>query len=138
MEEVKELSPEEIKLQKLEAEKDEVRKEIAEIQSKKDKLLEKLELVKTSKERYSVSPKEIDLVDQAGNRKFVKNKAEEIASSFLNTRVAYQVVVVEENDSYQQFDIDGYCIRTVEEDATYVEEPDAKGKNKGKIQPKKK
>ena len=83
-------------------------------------------------------PKEIDLVDQSGNRKFIKNRAEDIASTFLNTRVAYQVAIIEENDSYQLFDIDGYCIRTVEEDATYIEEPDAKGKNKSKPPPKKK
>lgn len=137
VEEVKELSPEEIKAQKLEAEKEEVRKEIAEIQSKKERLYEKQELLKSNKERYSTIPKEIDLIDQAGNRKFVKNKYEDNASSFLNTRVVYQVAIIEDNDSYQLFDIDGYCIRTVEEDATYIEEPDAKGK-KSKLANKKK
>lgn len=138
VEEVKELTPEEIKQQKLEAEKDEVRKEISEIQSKKEKLNEKLDLVKSSKERYTVMPKEIDLVDQSGNRKFVKNKLEEVASTFLNTKTVYQVVIIEENDSYQLFDIDGYCIRSVEEDLTYADEPDAKNKNKMKPPVKKK
>ena len=83
-------------------------------------------------------PKEIDLVDQTGNRKYSKNHAEDIASTFLNTRVAYQVAIVEDNDSYQLFDIDGYCIRTVEQDATYIEEPDLKSRNKPKPQIKKK
>ncbi|OMJ94189.1 hypothetical protein SteCoe_2672 [Stentor coeruleus] len=138
VEEVKELSPEEIKAQKLEAEKDEVRKEIAEIQSRKERLYEKQDIIKSSKERYSLIPKEIDLIDQSGNRKFVKNKYEDLASSFLNTRVVYQVAILEENDSYQLFDIDGYCIRTIEEDATYIEEPDSKGKNKSKLANKKK
>ncbi|OMJ75974.1 hypothetical protein SteCoe_24783 [Stentor coeruleus] len=138
VEEVKELSPEEIKAQKLEAEKDEVRKEIAEIQSRKERLYEKQDIIKSTKERYSLIPKEIDLIDQSGNRKFVKNKYEDLASSFLNTRVAYQVAILEENDSYQLFDIDGYCIRTIEEDATYIEEPDSKGKNKSKLANKKK
>lgn len=138
VEEVKELTPEEIKQQKLEAEKDEVRKEILEIQNKKEKLGEKLDLVKSSKERYSVIPKEIDLADQNGNRKFVKNKLEELASSFLNTKTVYQVVIIEENDSYQLFDIDGFCIRSVEEDLTYADEPDAKNKSKMKPPIKKK
>lgn len=138
VEEVKELSPEEIKAQKLEAEKEEVRKEIAEIQSRKERLYEKQDIIKNSKERYSLIPKEIDLIDQSGNRKFVKNKYEDLASSFLNTRVVYQVAILEENDSYQLFDIDGYCIRTIEEDATYIEEPDSKGKNKSKLANKKK
>lgn len=138
VEEVKELSPEEIKQQKLEAQKEAVRKEIAEIISRKERLQEKLELLKSSKERYVTVPKEIDLIDQAGNRKFVKNRFEDTASSFLNTRVVYQVAIIEDNDSYQLFDIDGYCIRTIEEDATYVEEPDAKNKNKSKLAMKKK
>ena len=138
VEEVKELTPEEIKLQKLEAEKEEVRKEIAEIMSRKEKLFEKLDIVKSSKERYSLIPKEIDLMDQAGNRKFVKNKFEDLASSFLNTRTVYQVVIVEDNDSCQLFDIDGYCIRTIEEDLTYADEPDAKNKSKMKPPIKKK
>jgi chromosome segregation ATPase len=137
-EEVKELSPEEIRLQKLEAEKDEIRKQIAEIQAKKDKLNEKLELLKSYKEKYVTVPKEIDLIDQNGNRKFLKTRSEDLASSFLNTRVAYQVAIIEDNDSYQFFDIDGYCIRTVEEDINYVEEPDSKGKMKSKQQAKKK
>jgi hypothetical protein len=36
------------------------------------------------------------------------------------------------------FDIDGYCIRTIEEDLTYADEPDAKGKSKMKPPIKKK
>ena len=54
VEEVKELTPEEIKQQKLEAEKEEVRKIISEIQSKKDKLNEKLEKIENEKDGKSV------------------------------------------------------------------------------------
>lgn len=136
-EETKELSPEEIKLQQIENQKVELRRVIEEASKKKMKLQEKLEMIQSSLEKFSVSPKEIDLVDQSNARKFLSTREEENASKILNTRSVYSVVVIE-NDTFNPYEINGFCIRTIEEDANFVEEVDTKNKGKPKVVAKKK
>lgn len=136
-EEIKELSPEEIKLQQIENQKVELRRVIEDSSKRKIKLQEKLEMIQSSLERFSISPKEIDLIDQSNTRKFLSTREEEIASRILNTRSVYSVVVIE-NDSFNPYEINGFCIRTIEEDANFVEEVDTKNKGKPKTAAKKK
>ena len=136
-EEVKELSPEELKFQQIESQKVELRRIIEDSSKRKIKLQEKLEMIQASLERFSASPKEIDLVDQGSTRKFLSTREEEVASKILNTRSVYSVVVIE-NDSFNPYEINGFCIRTIEEDANFVEEVDTKNKGKPKTAAKKK
>ena len=135
-EEVKELSPEELKLQQIENHKNELRKAIAEFSTRKSKLQEKLDMINSSLEKFIVIPKEIDLVDQNNVRKFLASREEENASKILNTRSVYSVVTIE-SDTFNPYEINGFCIRSIEEDANYVEDPDPKGKNKAKPAKKK-
>jgi anaerobic selenocysteine-containing dehydrogenase len=135
--EVKELSPEEVKAQQVENHKNELRKFIDDSGKRKVKLQEKLELLQNSLEKFSVPPKEIDLVDQSATRKFLSTREEEVASKILNTRSVYSVVVIE-GDSFNNYEINGFCIRTIEEDANFVEEVDPKTKGKPKTAAKKK
>ncbi|OMJ87648.1 hypothetical protein SteCoe_10573 [Stentor coeruleus] len=134
-EEVKELTPEEIKQQQIENHKNDLRKAITDFSTRKQKLQEKLDMIKSSLESMISMPKEIDLVDQNNVRKFLSTRDEENASKILNTRSVYGVVVIE-NDTYNPYEINGFCIRSIEEDANYVEDVDAK-KNKAKVQKKK-
>jgi chromosome segregation ATPase len=126
-EEIKELSLEEIKAQKIENQKIELRKQISDNNTRKLKLEEKLEMIKNNLDKLSVMPSEIDLVDQNSVRKFLGTREEEIASKILNTRSIYTVVVIE-NDTFNPFEINGFCIRTIEEDTNFVEDPEIKGK----------
>ena len=135
-EEVKELTPEEIKQQKLEALKEETRSQIEQLTQREEKLQEKLALLKTTRSNFQSLPTEIDLQDHTGNRKFLKTKAEEAASSVLNTKSNYTLVAVNEADVIP-FEVDGFCVRSIEEDATAQDETDVKGKGK-KAPPKKK
>ena len=134
---MKELSPEELKFQQIESQKVELRRIIEDSSKRKIKLQEKLEMIQASLERFSASPKEIDLVDQSSTRKFLSTREEEVASKILNTRSVYSVVVIE-NDSFNPYEINGFCIRTIEEDANFVEEVDTKNKGKPKTAAKKK
>ncbi|CAG9333378.1 unnamed protein product [Blepharisma stoltei] len=133
-EEVKELSPEEIKQQQLEAQKEELRAGISELSRKRDIMNEKLKMLNMYQEKYQGLPANIDFVDPVGARKFLGSRIEDNASTILNNRTIYQLNVIDADNNAAPYDIDGFCIRTVEEDATYVEEPDpkTKGKQKGK------
>ena len=136
-EEVKELSPEELKLQQIENHKNDLRRAIADFQTRKAKLQEKCDMIKASLEKFAIPPKEIDLVDQNSTRKFLIGREEEIAMKLLNTRSIYNVVTIE-NENFTPYEINGFCIRTIEEDSSYVEEPDPKAKSKNKTAKKNK
>ena len=135
--ETKEISPEELKIQQIEANKTELRKLIEDFSKRKIKLQEKLDIIQTSLEKFVVPPKEIDLVDQSNARKFLSGRDEEVASRILNTRSVYSVVVVD-SEGFNVYEINGFCIRTIEEDANFIEEVDPKSKGKPKTAAKKK
>ncbi len=131
-EEVKELTPEEIKQQKLEAEKEVYKKELEEVKNHIDKYNEKIVLIRKNKEKYQDIPKEIDLVDATANRKFLKTRSDDQANLVLNQRTTYTLACVRD-EAVENYTLDGYCVRTLEEDATYIEEPvDNKAKGKAK------
>lgn len=131
-EEVKELTPEEIKQQKLEAEKESYKKEIEDVKSQIDKYNDKIVLIRKSKEKFQDLPKEIDLIDSTGSRKFLKTRSEDQANLVLNQRTTYTLAIIRE-ETVENYTLDGYCVRTIEEDSTYIEEPtDPKAKAKTK------
>ena len=121
------LSPEELKQQQVEQEKEEIRKQIAEFSSVKEKIEDKINKIESYKEKFQEAPEEIDLVDYTGNRKNLKTRLEEDASSVLNTKTNYQLVVVD-TEGWNPWEIDGYCIRTLEEDSNHQETPEPKFK----------
>lgn len=136
-EETKEISPEEIKNQQVEGQKADLRKVIEEFNKRKTKLQEKLDMIQNSLEKSLLPPKEIDLVDQSNTRKFLLGRDEEVASRLLNTRSVYSVVVID-SEGFNPYEINGFCIRTIEEDANFIEEVDPKNKGKPKTAAKKK
>lgn len=135
-EEVKELTPEETKQQKLESLKEELRNQLEQFSSKQEKINEKLEMLRICKRQYSAVVPEIDLQDPVGNRKMLRTRADEAASSVLNSKTSYQLMWVGDNEA-SPFEVDGFCVRTIEEDQTAQEDPDPKSKIK-KIPTKKK
>lgn len=132
VEEVKELTPEEIKIQKLEAQKEELRTQIADLIKRRDIIADKLKMLQTYQEKYQTLPNNVDFVDPVGARKFLGGRIEDNASSILNNRTTYQLNIIDAENNAVPYDIDGFCIRTIEEDSTHVEEPDPKLKGKPK------
>jgi hypothetical protein len=65
---------------------------------------------------------EIDFIDRVGDRKYLKTKMEEYANTVLVPKGSYTLVSIMEEEEIAPFTIDGYCMRTPEEDETYVEE----------------
>jgi hypothetical protein len=129
--EVKELTPEELKQQKLNAEKEELRRQIAEAQQRMEVLQRKVEQIQQNLAKFAVNPPDIDLQDVTGARKFLKTRKEESAVTLLNAKATYQLMKVVQ-DQAEPYNFDGFCVRTIEEDATFVEEtPDPRAK-KGK------
>lgn len=126
--EVKELTPEEQKLQKLNAEKDEIRRQIGEVQQRIETIQRKVGLIQENLTKFATPPSEIDLQDVTGARKFLKTRKEDTATALLNAKATYQLVKVAQ-DQVEAYNFDGFCVRTMEEDITFVEEaPDPKAK----------
>lgn len=121
---VEELSPEEIARRKLEEEKEALRNEIASLQATIAKYNEKLGKMQTTKETFAAPLLEIDLADRGGERKFLRMKLEEQACSLLAAKGTYVLVRRKsaETEEFEPYTFDGYCVRTPEEDLTFVEE----------------
>lgn len=85
---------------------------------------EKLELIGTTKTGFEdIKDKEkvLDLQDSAGERKFIKTKADLIANTFLTEKMGYNLVLVQKNEETEEeevkeISIDPACVRTIEED----------------------
>jgi len=112
----------------LEIEKAEVAKEIETIRSSIDKYSQKIVGLKDlSKKMAGYDNVVFDLVDKTGERKFTKTKLDTIANTFLSDKGSYYLVKVtppEPNETEEKVELvqlDGAPIRTIEEDATYVE-----------------
>ena len=114
----------------LEKEKAEVQAEIEKTKENNNKYVEKLTKLRTYKEKYNNLANNtnvvLELVDKQGERKFVKGKLETIATSFLADKGSYYLALVKENPEEENplelINIDGYCLRTLEEDEKAVEE----------------
>ena len=115
----------------LEKEKADILAEIEKTKENIGKYTEKVAKLKGYKEKYaglSNSGKEIvlELVDKQGERKFVKGKLDTIATTFLTDKGSYYLAIVndkpEEENPLELVNIDGYCLRTLEEDEKAVEE----------------
>jgi hypothetical protein len=121
---VEELSPEEIARRKLEEEKEALRTEIASMHATIAKYNEKLTKMQEIKEPLSAPLLEIDLADRGGERKYLRSKLEEQANSMLAAKGTYVLVrrKTAEAEEFEPFTYDGYCVRTPEEDLTFVEE----------------
>lgn len=121
---VEELTPEEIARRKLEEEKEALRTEIASLQATTAKYNEKLTKMQETKELFTTPLLDIDLADRGGERKYLRSKLEEQASSILAAKGTYVLVrrKTVETEEFDPFTYDGYCVRTPEEDLTFVEE----------------
>ena len=121
---MEELSPEEIARRKLEEEKETLRSEITNLQAAIAKYNEKLTKMQETKEQFATPLIDIDLGDRGGERKYLLSKLEEQASSILAAKGTYVLVrkKTEEAEEFEPFTYDGYCVRTPEEDLTFVEE----------------
>ena len=65
----------------------------------------------------------VELVDKAGERKFVKTKLDQQANEFLSDRGVYYLCAVKpdaEEEEVEAIVHEGFPIRTVEEDAVIV------------------
>ena len=130
--EAPELSPEEMKQQRLESDMADLRVTIEELNEVARKINEKQVLIKNTRKKLSQPITEFDFTDRAGDRKYLKTKMEEYANTVLTNKGQYSLVSITEEQEVEPFAIDGYWMRTPEEDETYVEEPVDPKKGKGK------
>ena len=87
-----------------------------------EKINEKMIALKNTKAKLNMPITEFDFTDRAGDRKYLKTKMEEYANTVLAPKGQYSLVSITEEQEVEPFSIDGYCMRTPEEDETYVEE----------------
>lgn len=83
----------------------------------------------------------MELLEKEGDRKFLKNALERNGTELLRERKAYVLCHIKKNDHdedvVENIIIDGFCMRTPEEDITWAEEQKeleavaAKGAKKG-------
>lgn len=129
----------------LEKEKADAQAEVDKTKDNSNKYQDKLTKLRGFKEKFKTlggNPNIVlELVDKQGERKFVKGKLETMANSFLTDKGSYYLSVVkegaEEENPLELASIDGYCLRTLEEDEKAVEE-EASVLEKGKKDAKKK
>lgn len=114
----------------LEKEKADLLTEMEKSKENSNKYVEKLTKLKVFKEKYanlaSSNNISLELVDKLGERKFIKGKLETIATSFLSDKGSYYLAIAKENPEEENplelVNIDGYCLRTLEEDDKAVDE----------------
>ncbi|EAR84685.2 hypothetical protein TTHERM_00636870 (macronuclear) [Tetrahymena thermophila SB210] len=116
----------------LEAEKFELTKDIEKSKESIVKYDEKLEKLKAAKQKIADIEKNenliVELFDKQGERKFVKTKADTIANTFLTDKNTYVVgyylpAQQNEEEQVQVLEIEGFCVRSVEEDEGAIDEP---------------
>lgn len=77
-------------------------------------------------EAESKLPKVMELLEKEGERKFMKNSLDKNGTEMLRERKAYVLCHVKRNDHDEEvienIVIDGYCMRTPEEDIKWEEE----------------
>ena len=133
---VPEVSQEELKQQRIEAEKVTLDATIKESEVLLDSIGKKMIQLKKEKQKLNAPMTEFDLTDRAGDRKYLKTKMEEYANTVLAPKGQYSLVSINEEQEIEPFAIDGYAMRTPEEDETHVEE--AVDPKKGAVKGKKK
>ena len=114
----------------LEKEKAELTAELEKSKENSTKYIEKLTKLRTYKEKFTGLAGNnnvlLELVDKQGERKFVKGKLDTKANSFLTDKGSYYLAIViekpEEESVLELLNIDGYCLRTLEEDEKAVDE----------------
>ncbi len=114
----------------LEKEKVELTADLEKSKENSVKYMEKLTKLRTYKEKFAgfVGNNNVllELVDKLGERKFVKGKLDTKANTFLTDKGSYYLAMViekpEEESVLELVNIDGYCLRTLEEDEKAVEE----------------
>ena len=131
-----EVSQEEIRQQRIEAEKVQHEATIKESNELLDTIGKKMIQLKKEKQKLNAPMSEFDLTDRAGDRKYLKTKMEEYANTVLAPKGQYSLVSIGEEQEVEPFAIDGYAMRTPEEDENYVEE--AVDPKKGAVKGKKK
>lgn len=143
---------EETEEQKIEKEKAELNAQLEEIKATVKAYEEKVKLcqeqaVKVAAEAEQEKVIELSERGPGGDRKFMKNSLDEMATELLRERKAYVLGQVKKNEQeeevVEQITIDGACMRTPDEDIKWAEEQAeleaqaAKG-GKGKAAPGKK
>lgn len=124
-----EVKKEETEDEKKEREKAEANKGLEEVRTSIKKIEDKIEMIKKTIEDLgteSTAEKVLDLEDKAGDRKFMKTKGDLYANTILTEKMSYIFGKVVKNetdeDEFKSIVINGACIRSLEEDATYDEE----------------
>lgn len=114
----------------LEKEKAEAQLEADKLKENFNKYQDKLTKLRGYKEKFKNLASNLniglELVDKQGERKFVKGKLDQYASGFLTDKGSYYLAVVKENaeeeNPLELVNVDGYCLRTLEEDEKAVED----------------
>lgn len=114
----------------LEKEKVEATAELEKAKENSNKYTEKLAKLKVYKEKYNDLANNtnisLELLDKQGERKFVKGKLDSIATSFISDKGSYYLSLVKENPEEENplelVNIEGYCLRTLEEDEKATQE----------------
>jgi len=129
----------------LELEKLECLKEMDKCKAVIDKYTQKLDKLKEMQNKYAkldTNALVLELVDKTGERKYVKTKLMSVSNSFLTDKGSYFLTKIiqgplpTDEEVVELINLDGFAIRTIEEDEKFVDVPDVvlKGKEtkKGK------
>jgi hypothetical protein len=97
-------------------------------------------------EEESKQPRLIELLEKEGDRKFMRNSLQKYGNEMLRERKAYVLCHIKkgpsDEDLVENIVIDGYCMRTPEEDVKWEQEQKekeelaAKGAKKGPVKKK--
>jgi hypothetical protein len=135
---------EETEEQKIEREKKEINEQLKVIQDEIEAFTKKMNLCAEQSvkiEAESKLPRVIELLEKEGDRKFMKNNAAKNGTELLRDRKAYVLAHIKKGNADEEvvenIVIDGFCMRTPEEDIKWEEEQKlkeleaAKGGKKG-------
>mmetsp|Transcript_56147 Transcript_56147/g.64428 ORF Transcript_56147/g.64428 Transcript_56147/m.64428 type:complete len:248 (+) Transcript_56147:3-746(+) len=122
----------------IEAEKMKVSAELDKLKKSLEAYATKLQKISTEKARLaSLGEINLELLDSVGERKYMKAKLNQQANEFLTDKLSYRLAKATPDpaggpeDVLELIALDGFAIRTVEEDEKYVAEPEfvIKGKD---------
>ena len=125
----------------LEAKLNESTGKIEKYEADMELLKQKVKLVKENLKRFAKPenyPKVIDLVDENGERKYIKTKKDIYANTYLADKAGFDVVEItisedgKDTEEVKPIEIEGMCVRNLEEERVAMEEEANKPPEKGK------
>lgn len=124
------VKPGDVQLTKSEQERLNTENELEICKSRTEKYKEKQVKLKEFKDKFDLqltsTDTKIDIVDKLGERKFMNIKLDQIANTFLSDKGVYylgkQIKDETGEDEVELLNVDGFVLRTAEEDETAVED----------------